>query len=440
MAITLGSTNGYVTSNLLLMYDASNASSYSGSGTVWADLSGNGYTGTLTNGPVYSSANRGCIVFDGVDDTVISNNTLSSISSEFTVSCLCNPAGTQVDLADIWGNHNGSYTGFALQRPSGSKDPGEYCVLFGNGSSWQGWETAKFTIPTNVWTYLTVTKNSTSVNIYINGSFVVSYSTSGNVTASTANFMVGLGYPGIARNWKGSLANIQVYSRALTLTEISKNFTYFSHGLVFSDGSVQGISTPDQGKLLGISTYSTAGSYTWSKPATCTKVLVTVTGGGGGGAGYAESGGSGGYSEKLIDVTSISSATVTIGGGGAGTGYYSASGAGGTSSFGGYCSASGGYGANNNNSHTGGHGGVGSSGDVNLQGGMGTGHGSVPNPSSPIGNGGGSFWGSGYMTSHSTTAAWGTSAPGAGGCGETTARTNAGRNGADGMVTIHAYT
>lgn len=439
MAITLGGAS-YVTSGLLLMYDASNTSSYPGSGTTWSDLSGNGYTGTLTNGPVYSSTNRGCIVFDGVNDYVLTNTTLSSITSEFTVSCWCNPSGTQMDLADMWGNHFGTYTGFALQRPSGSTNPGEFCALFGNGSSWQGWETAKFTIPTETWSYVTVSKTSSALNIYINGSFVISYATSGNVAASTEVFMVGLGYPGVTRYFKGSIANIQVYNRAITIAEIKQNYIYFSQGIQFSDSQVQGSSSPDTGKLLATSVYNTAGSYTWTKPATCTKVLVTVTGGGGGAAGYHESGGAGGYSERLVDVTAVASVAVTIGGGGAGVSYYAAGGDGGTTSFGSYCSATGGYGSNRNANHTGGHGGIGSSGNINLQGGMGTGHANVGNPASPIGNGGGSFWGSGFMASHSTTAAWGTSAPGAGGCGETSTRTNAGRNGAAGMVTVHAYT
>ena len=57
-----------VTDGLVLALDAGNPKSYPGSGTTWTDLSGNGNNGTLTNGPTYSSANGGSIVFDGVDD------------------------------------------------------------------------------------------------------------------------------------------------------------------------------------------------------------------------------------------------------------------------------------------------------------------------------------------------------------------------------------
>ena len=59
-----------VTDVLVLCLDAANRRSYPGSGNSWLDLSGNGNNGTLTNGPTYSSANGGSLVFDGVDDYV----------------------------------------------------------------------------------------------------------------------------------------------------------------------------------------------------------------------------------------------------------------------------------------------------------------------------------------------------------------------------------
>ena len=62
-------------------------------------------------------------------------------------------------------------------------------------------------------------------------------------------------------------------------------------------------------------------SGTWTKPSGITKVIVEVQGAGGSGGkvngGYVGAGAAGGYSKKLIDVSSISSATVTIGTGGA---------------------------------------------------------------------------------------------------------------------------
>ena len=72
-----------VTNGLVLYLDAGNTKSYSGSGTTWTDLSGNGNNGTLTNGPAYDSANLGGILFDGNNDyiTVPDNSSLTSFTN-----------------------------------------------------------------------------------------------------------------------------------------------------------------------------------------------------------------------------------------------------------------------------------------------------------------------------------------------------------------------
>ena len=76
-----------VLSGLTLCLDAANTKSYVGSGTTWTDLSGNSNTGTLTNGPTYSSANGGSIVFDGTNDyaTISFNSVFNVTSNPFTV-------------------------------------------------------------------------------------------------------------------------------------------------------------------------------------------------------------------------------------------------------------------------------------------------------------------------------------------------------------------
>jgi hypothetical protein len=69
MALAHGA--GQIAMNGLVLYlDAANRKSYPGSGTTWTDLSGNGNTGTLVNGPTYSSANGGVIALDGVNDYI----------------------------------------------------------------------------------------------------------------------------------------------------------------------------------------------------------------------------------------------------------------------------------------------------------------------------------------------------------------------------------
>ncbi len=116
------------------------------------------------------------------------------------------------------------------------------------------------------------------------------------------------------------------------------------------------------------------GSGTWNRPSGVRFIHIQIQGPGGGASGHGESGAAGGYAERILDVTSIGSVSVTINGGGGGTWYSSAGGNAGGCSFGPYVSASGGHGANRHNQHNGGLAGVGSGGDLNIYGGCGGGH------------------------------------------------------------------
>lgn len=115
--------------------------------------------------------------------------------------------------------------------------------------------------------------------------------------------------------------------------------------------------------------FSTAGSFSWTKPAKGTRVLIECIGGGGsggrGGSGDGGGGGGGGsFVSRTMPLSAVSSTeTVTVGAGGAAQTSDNADGqAGGTSSFGSHVSAPGGGGGAGNVSAAGGGGGGGGQG------------------------------------------------------------------------------
>jgi len=123
----------------------------------------------------------------------------------------------------------------------------------------------------------------------------------------------------------------------------------------------------------GMQVFTSGG--TWNRPSGVRYIRVKLLAGGGGASGHGESGGAGGYSERVMDVTGISSVSVSIGGGGGGTYYANRGGNGGGSSFGPYMSCQGGHGANRQNQHSGGVSGNAGGGNLNIhQGGGGDHH------------------------------------------------------------------
>ena len=184
-------------------------------------------------------------------------------------------------------------------------------------------------------------------------------------------------------------------------------------------------------------------SGTWTKPSGITLVKVIVTGGGGGGGdgnssnAPSQGGSAGGTSIEFIDVSSISSETVTIGAAGT-RGSGGSGGNGGSSSFGSLCSATGGTGGGASNSVTYMAPGVGSGGDINLKGGVG----GVGASSQVYGTaaGGASWWAVGDRNQRATHYFETSSAYpadfGAGGNGNTN---NDGQLGGGGFILVEEY-
>ena len=150
--------------------------------------------------------------------------------------------------------------------------------------------------------------------------------------------------------------------------------------------------------LTSAQTFTSSG--TWNRPTGITKVVVEVQGAGSSGirgaalAGRYAGGGGGGYARKVIDVSSISTATITVGTGGAATNSTTTGNAGGSSIWADGTNTVTGGGApsfTNGNDYVTGAGGTGSGGDLNVSGQAGGGY-------SGALKGGASFLGSGGST------------------------------------------
>lgn len=203
-------------------------------------------------------------------------------------------------------------------------------------------------------------------------------------------------------------------------------------------------------QLSNIVTYTTAGSFTYIKPASVRAILVMGVGGGGGGGGggYRASGnggGAGGYFRSFI-TTPAASYSVQIGAGGAGGGGGGYGGGGGNTIFGGFATGGGGGGGGPGGggawSYAGGYYGTASGGQLNIRGSSGGTGVATWYGGGPGGNGGSSYYsGGGYGGAGGSfgTGGAGFAGSGGGGAGGGDGTAGTGGPGGPGMIEIYEY-
>ena len=179
---------------------------------------------------------------------------------------------------------------------------------------------------------------------------------------------------------------------AFTLGDSGDTFTIPSGVTLTNNGSSSGF---DSG-LASVQVFTSSG--TWTKPTGITKVMVEVQGAGGSAMQSSTTenrlgGGGGGYVKKLIDVSSISTATITVGSGGAGASSLNTATAGGNSIWSdgtNTLTGSGGGAPTTGSTYNVGAGGAASGGDLNItgQGGGATGISRQAGGNSFLGHGG----------------------------------------------------
>jgi hypothetical protein len=206
-----------VESGLVLSLDAGNSKSYSGSGTTWTDLSGNGITGTLTNGPTYSSVNGGSIVFDGSNDFVQTSYTTQL--NDFTISAWFkdNSSSGYARIAD-----KDYDTGFWMGRNNSS-------TLWGGGVKTASLESFNsITLTSNAWHFLVMAREGTTLKVYGDGITNTNTTTCGSGAIDSTILSLGATINdngGPQRDWfNGNIPQVSVYNRALSAAEIRQNY------------------------------------------------------------------------------------------------------------------------------------------------------------------------------------------------------------------------
>jgi hypothetical protein len=213
-----------VTDGLILSLDAADRNSYSGSGTVWNDLSGFNSSGSLRNGPTFSSTNGGSIVLDGTDDFITGSQNITF------------PTGSQALTIEAWINVQdtgiGAIFGYGPTGVNGARvelgiRASNYVVVaiagsaygFSDASNLNNW-IHLVAIPGTLNSQTIMYKNAIQQSIVLQSGADLTR----NITL-ISSYAVGIISGGdVSSCLLGSVATVKLYNRVLSADEITQNY------------------------------------------------------------------------------------------------------------------------------------------------------------------------------------------------------------------------
>lgn len=205
--------NTIVTDNLTLQLDASNSTSYPGSGTTWFDLAGTQQNITLVNTPTFTSGTPSYFTFNGSNQ--YGSGTGVVLSSTTYTKSVWFYLNSYVDNNIVSSATGGHYMFFQ----GGNK-------MYNGHTNWAGFpsnypSTATFSLST--WYNVALTFNTTDgMKLYINGNLDSSYTTI--KTAFTGNGSTNIAAYGTGNLLNGRIAKVYCYTKTLSAAEVLQNY------------------------------------------------------------------------------------------------------------------------------------------------------------------------------------------------------------------------
>ena len=214
-----------VTDGLVLNLDAGFTPSYPTTGTTWYDISPSVNSGTLTNGPTFSSANGGSIVFDGVDDyaNLGINRSCNRFTGDFAVSVWVNRSNTGGTWGNIIGDYYTNSTGNALEWQLMISSTAQLFVY--NVSNGYVISPIASGFNANTWINVVLTRIGSTISLYANTSLVTSVTNTTTFGSATGNLNIGIDGNNSEEPFTGKISNVMIYAnKGLPPAEITQNY------------------------------------------------------------------------------------------------------------------------------------------------------------------------------------------------------------------------
>ena len=221
-----------VTNGLVLALDAANTKSYVSGSTTWRDLSGNGNNATLVatgSTAVSASFNSnfgGIIQFNTGSSAVL----LRPVQDDFSLCCWfrTNQVASASGFPQWYGGMGLVDCEVANVVDDFGTSIGAGKVLFGTGRNTPSTDltiTSSLTYNDNIWHHMIATRvrSTGTITLYVDAQQVAT-GTSG-VQSLTSSTNMRIGAIQVNNNFfSGSIANVQIYNRALSAAEVAQNY------------------------------------------------------------------------------------------------------------------------------------------------------------------------------------------------------------------------
>jgi len=219
--VTLNGTRvldgGVMPTNLMLYLDADNASSYSGSGTTLNDLSGNGYTHTLSNSNIYTVLSGvKCFNCSSVGQIITAVSTTIQIPTNFTYISWTRVRASTAGFRTLLRNYIG---GHPIIINTGTNLLGMWDNTTATGFNSSGYNMSAYG---DVWAQWATVGDVSGQTFYINGQQVgssVAKSVAGEYHYAWGNIQGGV----VDQPW-GYVANLELYNIKLTPEQLQQNY------------------------------------------------------------------------------------------------------------------------------------------------------------------------------------------------------------------------
>jgi glucose/arabinose dehydrogenase/PKD repeat protein len=193
-------------------------------GTTVNDVSGNGNTATLQNGPTWASGKYGGgLQFDGVNDylSVLNSASVNLSGNAMTLSMWINPSaggGDQVPFAKFWsGTMSSPFYQYGVELDGGTTPH----MYFGTAGGLVGASMGSG-LAVGQWSHLAIVFDGSQVRFYVNGNLVSSAPLAATITARDSLLQMGADARP-SQFFKGSLDDVRVYNRAQSQSEVTSD-------------------------------------------------------------------------------------------------------------------------------------------------------------------------------------------------------------------------